>query len=353
MTLGGFTYTAGATGATAAQAANAFSGLVVGSMTGPGVQAANGSGSYSGTLSGWRTSVANGNSVIFTSTTDATNVNNLYAAEAGAIPSITVMEGIASTNTLTLSGNGKSQTITFGSNSTQSLNFDKLGVSLTLTTNGDSPSTIARNFDGQSIVISNGNAIGTMAFVGGKNIDSLARDAFGKPAFNSKMSISAVVGTGALKNKLAIDIDSTNMTAFASAAQTYDSSTNGNPFSQLTAYTVDNEGKLVASYDNGKTKVKGQLVIANFNNKGGLIPTGGNSFEASGNTGQQSGDVIYSKANSGGIGAIRSKTVESSNVDLTSELVKLMILQRNYSANSQAVKITAATMIDDALRIGQ
>ena len=353
MTLGGFTYTAGATGATAAQVANAFSGLVVGSMTGPGVQAANGSGSYSGTLSGWRTSVANGNSVIFTSTTDATNVNNLYAAEAGAIPSITVMEGIASTNTLTLSGNGKSQTITFGSNSTQSLNFDKLGVSLTLTTNGDSPSTIARNFDGQSIVISNGNAIGTMAFVGGKNIDSLARDAFGKPAFNSKMSISAVVGTGALKNKLAIDIDSTNMTAFASAAQTYDSSTNGNPFSQLTAYTVDNEGKLVASYDNGKTKVKGQLVIANFNNKGGLIPTGGNSFEASGNTGQQSGDVIYSKANSGGIGAIRSKTVESSNVDLTSELVKLMILQRNYSANSQAVKITAATMIDDALRIGQ
>jgi len=143
------------------------------------------------------------------------------------------------------------------------------------------------------------------------------------------------------------------MTAFASAAQTYDSSTNGNPFSQLTAYTVDNEGKLVASYDNGKTRVKGQLVIANFNNKGGLIPTGGNSFEASGNTGVQSGDVIYSKANRGGIGAIRSKTVETSNVDLTSELVKLMILQRNYSANSQAVKISAATLIDDALRIGQ
>jgi len=30
-----------------------------------------------------------------------------------------------------------------------------------------------------------------------------------------------------------------------------------------------------------------------------------------------------------------------------------MILQRNYSANSQAVKVAAATMIDDALRIGQ
>jgi flagellar hook protein FlgE len=30
-----------------------------------------------------------------------------------------------------------------------------------------------------------------------------------------------------------------------------------------------------------------------------------------------------------------------------------MILQRNYSANSQAVKVSAATMIDDALRIGQ
>ena len=53
------------------------------------------------------------------------------------------------------------------------------------------------------------------------------------------------------------------------------------------------------------------------------------------------------------MGAIRSKTLESSNVDLTAELVKLMTLQRQYTAASQAVKVEAATIVDDAIRIGQ
>ena len=77
------------------------------------------------------------------------------------------------------------------------------------------------------------------------------------------------------------------------------------------------------------------------------------SFEMSGITGLQSGDAMYGTANSGNLGAIRSKAVESSNVDLTSELVKLMTLQRQYTANSQAVKVEAATIVDDAIRIGQ
>jgi flagellar hook protein FlgE len=99
--------------------------------------------------------------------------------------------------------------------------------------------------------------------------------------------------------------------------------------------------------------MKGQLVIANFNNTSGLIPVGNNAFEMSGVTGLQSGDAIFGTANSGNLGAIRDKAVESSNVDLTAELVRLMTLQRQYTANSQAVKVEAATIVDDAIRIGQ
>jgi flagellar hook protein FlgE len=53
------------------------------------------------------------------------------------------------------------------------------------------------------------------------------------------------------------------------------------------------------------------------------------------------------------LGAIRSKAVEQSNVDLTEELVRLMVLQRQYSAVSQATKVMATTLIDEAINIGR
>lgn len=234
------------------------------------------------------------------------------------------------------------QVVTFGN-----------GISITLTADGlnptDSGQNIVNNFDGKTFTVGTGGPIGTMAFVGGKNIDSLSRDPFGAPSFKTQMSFSTLAGA----NPISITVDSTEMTAYSASAQTYTNTTNGNPLSQLTSYTVDNAGKIVASYDNGTTRIKGQVCIANFNNTEGLIPVGGNAYEQSGTTGTQSGLVMYGTANSGNLGAIRAKALESSNVDLTAELVKLMTLQRQYTAASQAVKVEAATLVDDAIRIGQ
>jgi flagellar hook protein FlgE len=52
------------------------------------------------------------------------------------------------------------------------------------------------------------------------------------------------------------------------------------------------------------------------------------------------------------MGAVRAQALEQSNVDLTQQLVRLMVLQRAYSAASQATKTQVATLIDDTLRIG-
>jgi flagellar hook protein FlgE len=198
-------------------------------------------------------------------------------------------------------------------------------------------------------------SLGTMAFVGGKNIDSLSRDQFGRPQFNTRMSIDASGGAGSSWGKTAnggtvqFVLDSTNMTGFSSVAQTYENEQDGSATSQLTAYSFDNYGKLVAQYDNGKSVVKGQLVLAAFNNFEGLIPVGGNGYQAS----AASGDPLIDKPNGSQMGAIRSQSVEESNVDLTQSLVKLMVLQRAYSAASQATKVQVATLVDDTLRIGQ
>jgi flagellar hook-basal body protein len=199
-------------------------------------------------------------------------------------------------------------------------------------------------------------SLGTMAFVNGKNIDSLARDVFNTPQFVSNLKIDASGGEGTGYGETSnggivqLTMDSTNMTGYSSTAMTYDNSQDGHATAYIAGYSVDAYGKLVATFDNGTQLVKGRVALAYFNNFEGLIPTGDNLFAASTSSGDaQTGEY----ANEGVLGAIRSKALESSNVDLTSELVRLMILQRHYSAVSQATKVQAATIIDDALNIGR
>ena len=198
-------------------------------------------------------------------------------------------------------------------------------------------------------------SLGTVAFVGGKNIDSLSRDAFGTPQFDTQFKIDASGGTGSGWGQttnggvVQFTLKSTDMTAYSSAGQTYANNQDGSATSQLASYNVDSSGRLTAQYDNGSSVIKGQLILAYFNNLEGLIPNGNNTYEAS----QSSGEPLLSFPGDGTLGAIRSKAVEQSNVDLTEELVKLMVLQRQYSAVSQATKVMAATLIDDAINIGR
>jgi flagellar hook-basal body protein len=285
-----------------------------------------------GSLGAGSAAVANLGALISTNTVNGTQLT-LSNGTGTPIPSAqTIIAGAA----------GGVQTFTFSN-----------GVTFTLNTPAtDTVAGIAAGMNNKVITVSN-NPVGTMAFVAGKNTDGLQRDQFGVPAYTTKTSLSTTVGSAVRVNQLALTIDSTDMTAYSAAQSTYTNTQDGNSLAQLTAYTVDNSGILQATYDNGHTLMKGQLAIANFNNTAGLIPVGNNSFEMSGITGLQSGDAIFGTANSGNLGAIRSKAVESSNVDLTAELVKLMTLQRQYTANSQAVKVEAATIVDDAIRIGQ
>ena len=187
-------------------------------------------------------------------------------------------------------------------------------------------------------------SLGTMAFIGGENIDSLARDAYNVPQFSSQVNITAPVGGSTNPSSVAFTIDSTNSTAYSAVAQTYTNSQDGSPLSQLSSYSFDSTGKLVAQYTNGKSKIQGQVALATFANNEGLIPIGGNSFEAS----ASSGSATTGTAGSGIFGALKSQALEQSNVDLTSELVTLMALQRQYSAASQVIK-TSQTIEDDIL----
>ena len=98
MTLAGLTYTAGSSGASAAQVANAFSNLNNGALTGAGTLSINGSGSYAGNFNGYTTGAANGNVVQFTSTQANTSVTDLVAGPASQRPVVLTTEGGATVN---------------------------------------------------------------------------------------------------------------------------------------------------------------------------------------------------------------------------------------------------------------
>jgi flagellar hook-basal body protein len=283
-----------------------------------------------------------------------TTVENLVTSGTGvqgATYSLTLRDGTV----LAIKQTSTSETGDY----TYAVNVDRFAVFATLDGNAVGQDASATN----PVTVSIGGvdteeqiSLGTMAFVGGKNLDSLAQDAFGTPQFNTTFTIDASGGEGTGYGEtinggvVQLTVDSTNMTGYSSTAMTYDNNQDGHATAYISAYSVDAYGNLVATFDNGSQLTKGRVALAYFNNFEGLVPTGDNLFLASDDSGEaETGEY----ANEGILGAIRSKALESSNVDLTSELVKLMVLQRHYSAVSQAAKIQVATLVDEALNIGR
>ncbi|HEY1151018.1 MAG TPA: flagellar hook protein FlgE [Pseudoduganella sp.] len=102
----------------------------------------------------------------------------------------------------------------------------------------------------------------------------------------------------------------------------------------LERFNTDANGVITGQYSNGKSRPLAQFVLANFANPDGLIPLGNNAWAES----SASGSPSVGTPNSGSLGQLRSSSVESSNVDLTKELVDMITAQRVYQANAQTIK---------------
>ncbi len=126
-----------------------------------------------------------------------------------------------------------------------------------------------------------------------------------------------------------------NMAGVSTALQTVNSMTqNGYAAGALNAYTIGNDGKINATYSNNQTAVLGTVELANFRAPNGLQSLGNNYWAAT----AASGAATTGTPGSNGLGSLQGSAYESSNVDMTKELVNLMAAQRNYQANSQTIK---------------
>jgi len=118
---------------------------------------------------------------------------------------------------------------------------------------------------------------------------------------------------------------------------------NGYATGQLSTVAIDGSGVVSAVYTNGRSTELGQLAMANFPNPQGLKQLGDTNWAET----FTSGTVVSGTAGGAGFGTIQSGALESSNVDLTTQLVNMITAQRAFQANAQV--ITTANQLSETV----
>ncbi|MGO4394102.1 flagellar hook protein FlgE [Variovorax sp. M-6] len=132
-----------------------------------------------------------------------------------------------------------------------------------------------------------------------------------------------------------ITIDLTGTTQVGAANGISKLSQDGYASGVLTSFSINPDGTITGKYSNEQSKLMGQVVLSSFANPNGLEPKGDNMYAET----QASGAALTSTPGEGTKqGSLAAGALEASNVDLTSELVNLIVAQRNYQANAQTVK---------------
>ncbi|HDY82113.1 MAG: flagellar hook protein FlgE [Gammaproteobacteria bacterium] len=117
---------------------------------------------------------------------------------------------------------------------------------------------------------------------------------------------------------------------FAVSSAVQDGFTTG----QLHGLEIDDTGVVFARYTNGQARALGQIAIAGFSNPNGLQPTGDTSWAET----FSSGAATLGAPGSSGLGVLQSGALEGSNVDITEQLVNMIVAQRNFQANAQVIQ---------------
>lgn len=101
--------------------------------------------------------------------------------------------------------------------------------------------------------------------------------------------------------------------------------------------SIQKDGMIYASYDNGMTKLLGQIATAAFANASGLEKEGDNLYSATLNSGEFDGIGVDITA---GGGYMSTGQLEMSNVDLSSEFTEMITTQRGFQANSRIITVS-------------
>ena len=111
----------------------------------------------------------------------------------------------------------------------------------------------------------------------------------------------------------------------------------GRKVGDLSGITVQKDGKIYASYDNGQRRLLGKIAVATFANPSGLEKEGDNLYSATMNSGDFDGvgeDITQNG------GRMDSGMLEMSNVDLSQQFTEMITTQRGFQANSRIITVS-------------
>ncbi len=246
------------------------------------------------------------------------------------------------------------QSTTYNS-STSSTIFDSLGESHVLTYYFvKDPVAATRQWDvytfldGNSIDVTGGTTIANTA-LGNTDVARLVFNADGSlnsavpaPPVNTSIPLS----NGATPLTITHDFANNITTQYSSGFSVNTLDADGFSTGNLTGINISEEGLIQAAYSNGISQPLGKIAMADFPNSQGLANQGSSSWTET----IDSGSVITGEAGTGRFGLIQSGALETSNVDLTAQLVNLITAQRNFQANAKSIE-TANTLTQTIIQI--
>jgi len=138
---------------------------------------------------------------------------------------------------------------------------------------------------------------------------------------------------------LSLGLNFAQLTQFGTASS-LSGTANGNAAGQPVGVSIGANGNVSVSYSNGRSANVAQIAVATFTSQQGLALGADGTFQQT----DASGAPTVQAAGAGGAGTLESSALESSNVDVTNQLVDLVALQQSFQANSKALQIEDQTI---------
>jgi flagellar hook protein FlgE len=212
-------------------------------------------------------------------------------------------------------------------NTTSLTVYDSLGSAHTAQLYFSKQATPANTWNANLYV--DGNAVGAAQTLTFSNTGALTTPATGQVNFGSYTP-----ATGAAAMSINFNFGQTTQDGDTFGVNSVDP--NGYTTGSLTGISISSGGVVQANFTNGQSKILGQVALANFANPQGLQQEGNSQWQQS----FDSGAATHGVAGGSGFGTIQSGSLESSNVDMTAQLVNMITAERAFQANAQMISAT-------------
>ena len=176
--------------------------------------------------------------------------------------------------------------------------------------------------DNQPVTVNGGDAFSTLSFNGNGILDPLTANV-------SYDDFDA--GTGS--TPISLDLNFIASTQYGNEFGVNNLYNDGYTTGRMTGIDVDAKGVVSARFTNGQLQQLGKIAVAIFNNPNGLQQLGDTSWAET----YTSGGPRLGEAGTSNFGLLQAGALESSNVDLTAQLVEMITAQRNFQANAQMI----------------